>query len=71
MPHSLPRRIALARELRISLGFGDSFRAVFSEGDGLPGLIVDKYADTLVVQSLTAGIDGMLDMILARAPRGL
>lgn len=57
-------RIALARGLRASLGFGDSFRAIFSEGDGLPGLIVDKYADTLVVQSLTAGIDGMLDMIL-------
>jgi 23S rRNA (cytosine1962-C5)-methyltransferase len=58
------RRIGLARELRTSLGFGDSFRAIFSEGDGLPGLIVDKYGDTLVVQSLTAGIDSMLDMIL-------
>ncbi len=34
---------------------------MFSEGDGLPGLIVDKYADTLVVQSSTAGIDRLLD----------
>ncbi len=59
------RRIGRARELRMNLGFGESFRAVFSEGDGLPGLIVDKYADTLVVQSLTAGIDGMLDLVLA------
>ena len=58
------RRIAVARSLRSSLGFGDSFRAVFSEGDNLPGLIVDKYADTLVVQSSTAGIDGMLNEIL-------
>jgi len=57
-------KIAHARDLRVRLGFGDSFRAVFSEGDGLPGLIVDKYADTLVVQSLTAGIDGVLDIIL-------
>ncbi len=57
-------KISRARDLRARLGFGDSFRATFSEGDGLPGLIVDKYADTLVVQSLTAGIDGMLDMIL-------
>jgi 23S rRNA (cytosine1962-C5)-methyltransferase len=47
------------------LGFGDSFRAVFSEGDGLPGLIVDKYADTLVVQSSTAGIDRMLEIIIS------
>jgi len=57
-------KITEARDLRVRIGFGNSFRAVFSEGDGLPGLIVDKYADTLVVQSLTAGIDGMLDMIL-------
>jgi 23S rRNA (cytosine1962-C5)-methyltransferase len=47
------------------LGFGDSFRAVFSEGDGIPGLIVDKYADTLVVQSLTAGIDRMIENIIS------
>ena len=59
------RRIAAARGLRTMLGFGDSFRAVFSEGDGLPGLIVDKYADTLVVQSSTAGIDRMLNEVLA------
>ncbi len=58
------RRIAAARSLRTLLGFGDSFRAVFSEGDHLPGLIVDKYAGTLVVQSSTAGIDRMLNEIL-------
>lgn len=59
------KRIGSARDLRKTFGFGESFRAVFSEGDGLPGLIVDKYGDTLVVQSLTAGIDGMLDPVLA------
>ena len=57
-------KIAAAHALRTTLGFGQSFRAVFSEGDGLPGLIVDKYADTLVVQSLTAGIDRMLNIII-------
>jgi 23S rRNA (cytosine1962-C5)-methyltransferase len=57
-------RIAAARALRAMLGFGDSFRAVFSEGDGLPGLIVDKFADVLVVQSSTAGIDLLLDTII-------
>ncbi|HSB33606.1 MAG TPA: class I SAM-dependent rRNA methyltransferase [Nitrospirota bacterium] len=61
----LRRRISAARELRASLGFGESYRALYSEGDGLPGLIVDKYADTLVLQSLTAGIDRMLDNIIA------
>ncbi len=61
----LRKRIIAARDLRVCFGFGESFRAVFSEGDGLPGLIVDKYADTLVVQSLTAGMDRILDEILA------
>jgi 23S rRNA (cytosine1962-C5)-methyltransferase len=59
------RRITAARDLRGRLGFGESFRALFSEGDGIPGLIVDKYADTLVVQSLTAGVDRMLGTIVA------
>lgn len=61
----LRERISRARRLREQLGFGESFRAVFSEGDGLPGLIVDKYGGTLVVQSLTAGIDRMLEDVLA------
>jgi 23S rRNA (cytosine1962-C5)-methyltransferase len=57
------RRISTARELRTRLGFGESYRAVYSEGDGMPGLIVDKYANTIVIQSLTAGIDRLLDVI--------
>ncbi len=39
-------------------------RVIFSEGDYLPGLIVDKYNDCLVVQILTLGIDRLKDMIL-------
>jgi 23S rRNA (cytosine1962-C5)-methyltransferase len=35
----------------------ESFRVIFSEGDLLPGLIVDKYGDCLTVQLLTAGIE--------------
>ena len=34
-----------------------TFRVVFSEGDLLPGLILDKYGDHLVLQALTLGID--------------
>jgi 23S rRNA (cytosine1962-C5)-methyltransferase len=33
----------------------NAFRLIHAESDGLPGLIVDRYADTLVLQSLTAG----------------
>ncbi|HYA88306.1 MAG TPA: class I SAM-dependent rRNA methyltransferase [Nitrospirota bacterium] len=58
-------KISAAHDLRKDFGFGESYRAVFSEGDGLPGLIVDKYVDTLVVQSSTAGIDRLLDEVVA------
>jgi 23S rRNA (cytosine1962-C5)-methyltransferase len=35
----------------------DAYRIAHAENDGLPGLIVDRYADWLVVQALTLGID--------------
>jgi 23S rRNA (cytosine1962-C5)-methyltransferase len=41
-----------------------TYRLVYSEGDFLPGLIVDRYGDYLGVQSLTAGIEARLDMVL-------
>lgn len=43
---------------------GAGFRAVFSEGDFLPGLIVDKYADCLSVQFLTLGMDRFSDAVI-------
>lgn len=42
----------------------DSGRIVFSEGDFLPGLIVDRYASCLSVQFLTAGIEKQSESIL-------
>jgi len=42
---------------------GEARREVFSESDGLPGLIVDRYGEHLVIQSLTAGIECRLDQI--------
>ncbi len=38
-------------------------RLVHSEGDGIPGLIVDKYDEHLVIQCLTLGIDRLRDEI--------
>jgi 23S rRNA (cytosine1962-C5)-methyltransferase len=35
----------------------DAYRVVFSEGDGLPGLIVDRYNDILTFQVLTQALD--------------
>ena len=33
----------------------DSLRLIYAESDGIPGLIVDRYGDVLVLQSLTTG----------------
>ncbi len=42
-----------------------TYRLVSSEGDLLPGLIVDRYEGTLCVQTLTAGMSRLEPMILA------
>lgn len=42
----------------------DSFRLVYSEGDYLPGLVADKYGETLVVQFLTRGMERRRDLVL-------
>ncbi len=41
----------------------DSYRMIHAESDGLPGLIVDRYKDMLVMQSLTAGSEYWKDTL--------
>ena len=54
------RRLQSAYELRQTLGLirddNNAYRLVHGEGDGLPGLIIDVYAHTAVMQAHTAGI---------------
>lgn len=58
-------RITQAIELRRRiLPVESTYRLVNSEGDFLPGLIVDRYGDYLAVQSLTLGIEQRVDPIL-------
>ncbi|MEY2579497.1 MAG: rRNA (cytosine1962-C5)-methyltransferase [Verrucomicrobiota bacterium] len=52
------RRIAQAVEYRERRGVNPRLcRVVWSESDGLPGVIVDRYGDNLVLQTLTLGMD--------------
>jgi 23S rRNA (cytosine1962-C5)-methyltransferase len=52
------RRIAQAVALRARLPIeSDGVRLIHGEADGLPGLIVDRYADTLSAQFLSAGTE--------------
>ena len=61
----LRRRLEEALELRNRiLPVESTYRLVYSEGDFLPGLVVDRYGDYLSVQSLTVGIERRIDMIL-------
>lgn len=50
-------RVEQALELRERLYPQPFYRLLFGESDGLPGLIVDRYGDLLVVQITTAGME--------------
>jgi 23S rRNA (cytosine1962-C5)-methyltransferase len=56
---ALPPRVAAAVARRAAdplLAGTDALRLVNAEGDGLPGLVVDRYADVLVVRPSTSGM---------------
>lgn len=59
------KRLARALALRSALYDRPFYRLVNSEGDGLPGLTIDRFAQTCVVQITTAGMERMLETILA------
>ena len=46
----------------------NAMRLVNAEADGLPGLIIDRYADTLVVQILSAGAERWRDLLAGMLP---
>ncbi len=49
----------------------NAYRVVSSEADGLPGLIVDKYADHLVFQILTLGMEKRKETVVAALKKAL
>jgi 23S rRNA (cytosine1962-C5)-methyltransferase len=59
----LERALAL-REALPARRHTNALRLVHGESDGLPGLIVDRYADVLVAQFLAAGVERWRDPIL-------
>jgi 23S rRNA (cytosine1962-C5)-methyltransferase len=61
----LARRVDAARERRRSLRARTTgVRLVNAESDGLPGVVVDRYADVAVVQLLSAGADAWRDALV-------
>ena len=60
----LQERLQQALALREHRFEDPYYRLAFSEGDFLPGLIVDRYADVFVVQITTAGMEQFKDVIV-------
>lgn len=58
------KRILAALKYRQSLEFHGSFRVVYGESDFLPALIVDKFEDILVIQTLALGMDRFKPVIV-------
>ncbi len=63
-PAFLEKRVRDAWEYRKQVVDTDGCRLIFGEADFLPGLVVDKFSDVLVVESLALGIDRLKPMIL-------
>ena len=60
----LTMRVKAAWDYRKATVDTSSCRIIFGESDFLPGLVVDKFSDVLVVQSLALGIDRMKEEII-------
>ena len=61
LAHRLRRALALRERL-----YGEPYyRLVHGEADGLPGLVADRFADVLVIQLGTAGMEALLPQLLA------
>ena len=61
----LAGRLRRALSLRDRLFERPFYRLVHAEGDGLPGLVIDRFGDSLSVQVTTAGMERMLDDLIA------
>ncbi len=60
----LSRRVQAAWNYRKDTVDTSSCRVIFGEADFLPGIVVDKYEDVLVVESLALGIDRWKELIV-------
>jgi len=73
------RRLAAAGDARRALSADPhttAYRLVYAESDRVPGLIVDRYGDWLVVQFLTLGVEARRELLLEAlveifSPRGI
>ena len=76
-PEFFAQRLAAAEaHRRLVVSGTDAYRVVHGEGDLLPALVVDRYQDYLVLQTLNQGMDAAREWIVASlvelfSPRGI
>jgi len=63
------RRLQSALALREKLYPTPYYRLAFGDSDGLPGLVVDRYGDVLVVQLTTAGMENLKAIVIEALQR--
>jgi 23S rRNA (cytosine1962-C5)-methyltransferase len=59
------RRLERASAIRAALYAKPFYRLVHAEGDGLPGLTIDRFDDSLVAQVTTAGMERLIEPLIA------
>ena len=60
----LEARLAAAQDLRARLYDAPFYRLVHAEGDGLPGVVIDRFGDAVVVQPNAAWAEALLDPLV-------
>lgn len=70
------RRVQDAWEYRKQIGYVENCRLIFGEADQMPALIIDKFNDYFVLQTLALGMDKWKDAIVAAinktfSPKGI
>ncbi len=51
------KKLLTCKTYRETLQLGNNYRLCFGEGDFLPALVIDKFADVYVIQTLSAGME--------------
>lgn len=67
----LEKRVKNAWEYRKQTVDTACCRVIFGEADWLPGIVIDKFSDVLVVESLALGIDRLMPVILDKLQKVL
>ncbi len=67
----IERRVSDAWEYRKTVTDTSCCRVIYGEADFLPGIVIDKFSDVLVVESLTLGIDRLKPFIIEKLKKVL